>query len=1140
MRITAISKDDTLLYKGVGILLIVLHNFFHWIAPSPGENEWVFNPDYIINLQKGLIEQPLECINLLFSYFGHYGIQIFIFISAVGLALSMQNRNRSWGVFMAERLKKLYPLLLVGFIFIFVANIIMNQSLLGWASFKIFLQTLLFLNTLIPGIWGGITCPWWFFGLIFQLYVLFPLLYKMIKKYRFKAFACICVISYAWMYVSAYFFPYPETSVMLFQNAPGHLPEFALGILIALSPGKRLHPVAVLSSLVIFALGNFFKPFFPFTFLSASILIYWTFSKLMPLMLNSVKKLKPFLLFYGTISYIIFAIHGPLRPPFIIIGGDIFWGKLLSAALFLITVTALAIIGNMFYKWMLKKSEVVFSRENRIHIGVVIAAAIIIASIYSLIVLNLLALLLVAVIATSFCKNRWLKTFVSAIFGIFICMQLTSLYAGDSFCDYRFFVHFNFRDFWWGATTVFKFEVWLLPVLLIGIIAGIFYLSIYLSFLRRDKRLLLFVKLALTAFSLFVLIVPKNGIVDNLRKVYILYSMPESDNFDDIFKTVIKITGTNISSEHITKKEELKVSAEGKNIVVISLESFNRAYFLDKNQHLVPNLRRLKQQWNYYPMFEHSSAGWTVASLYTTLTGLPTLFPGIKNRFFESTKTSRHISLIDVLKKAGYETHFLSDDAEFASTQDLLTTFGVHHIWDKTLNGKYSEKMKDAELFIEAKNILQDSTRTKPAIIYISTLATHCPNGFPDPQLYDRVELQKSPLETAAAQTDYLVGDFVDFLKQNDYLENTVVYIFPDHPFMGKPAILKTKEEAKLWFLTNADSEDLFIDTKNFYQIDLPRNILSGAKVKHNTTFLSDFIKENKSQFIDKNAHLLSALNAAHIEREGALDNNLEVALVDEYVIGSIGNDTLFIDHIDILSKYERFIFLTNELRVENVALFESGYLDLDSVCYNLYVKVGVKNDLLDVTWERNFGSKKTLPATTHLKMNHASIKKTLNVITPKINITRAEENPNDSLLLDYLPKILQDPSKTVIVFCYDEASVHFAKLNPILEQVGLKESLVDCFRCSYIAVFSKNRIYFEKVGGQEIIHKKLTIGGVGFCVFSGGFGNWAGEIAINNENYAQFLRGLNFLIFNTKDKRIEDFFNVDFHGDETLRINRL
>jgi len=337
MTINNFSKEDTLIYKGIGILLILFHNFFRRFPPWTGENEWYFSSVHFDKFFHGLLDTPFEFINLFFSYFGHFGLQIFIFISGVGLALSMQNRDRNWGIFMIERLKKLYPLMITGFVFLVVYKIAFDGQMIGWYYIREFIYKLLFLHTfnISKDSALSLTGPWWFFGLIFQLYVIFPLLFKMIKKYRIKAFLVICLISYVWIYISQYVYQ-PKAYILLFQNAPGHLPVFALGILLALNPGIKIHYFWGILALIIFSLGNYYKLFFPLTFLSVTILLIFGFSKFMPFLLNKTKRTKAVLTFYGSISMVIFAIHGPLRFPFVNISGNNFGQRLFSALLFLL------------------------------------------------------------------------------------------------------------------------------------------------------------------------------------------------------------------------------------------------------------------------------------------------------------------------------------------------------------------------------------------------------------------------------------------------------------------------------------------------------------------------------------------------------------------------------------------------------------------------------------------------------------------------------------------------------------------------------------------------------------------------------------------------------------------------------------
>ena len=753
-----------------------------------------------------------------------------------------------------------------------------------------------------------------------------------------------------------------------------------------------------------------------------------------------------------------------------------------------------------------------------------------------MITLNLLSLFLIAVILASFCKNGWVKAAVSLLFSVFVCMQIASLYAGNSFCDYKFFVHFNLRDIWWGATGIYKVEVILLPIVFIGVFAGLFFMS-KLRFIS-NKRTWIFIKSGVCGLSLLFLFLTKNGIVDGLKESYFLLSASTTGSFEDAVKNVEIAIQKQDKKFVFTKKEDLVASSEGKNIIIISLESLERAFLHDKNKHLTPNLRKLRQEWSYYEMSQNSGSSWTSGSLYTVFTGLPGYFIGHGNSYFQSSQKSKLTNLADVLGKAGYEMYHLSAYATFSGTKDLLQSLGVQHILDETLDGKYSDLMQDVDLFTEAKNIIQTSSPEKPVMIFISTLATHCPNGNPDSRLFSVVKQGKSDLETAALQTDYLVNDFIDFLKQNNYLENTIVYIFPDHLFMGESNLLKTKQERNLWFLTNAKPQDLHIDTTNFYQVDIPRNILSGAKVKHNATFLSDGIKQDKNEFIGENRNLLLTLNTLSLERENIL-GSFEVRLRKDSVTCTFGDSVLFTKPADSLTKYEQVIFLTNEMRIQSL----SGTFDttLWDNYYDLYIKIGVQNKKLNVEWGRDDVLKKTFPPATKLKMSPATINETLDEIYPNYaEVKRAEEFPKDSVLIDYLQKTLQSPSKVVIISCLDDGSTYFSKLSPILEQVGLKETLTGCFRCSYAAVFSKSKVYFEKKGQREtIIRKKLNVGNVSLCLSSGGFENQTSDIIINGENYSYTSRGLNFVIFNTQTKCVEDAFNVDFYEDEHLRINR-
>lgn len=355
MKIYSISKDDTTIIKGFAIFCIVLHNFFHWLPPFTGENEFDFSSHRIFSFFNSIENTPGEIINILFSYLGHYGVQLFIFISAYGLTLSMLNRNSSWLTFMVERLKKIYPLIIMGIIIALATNIAIyhkNFDILTWFEFA---KKALFIHTILPESGLSEIGPWWFFGLIMQLYILFPFLYKFIKNHDFKAVGVILVISYSWIFISQYKFQDIE-DVQLLQNAPGHLAEFCFGIWFAFNKDKTLHWIWFVLALILFVLGNFFKPFFPFTFISVTVIFLFCFPYIQAILSKLHRCIKPFFLYLGSISMVLFVINVLFREP-ILKAFESYnsAGMHLAAGLtFLITIIAIAFLAKFIYDLLIK------------------------------------------------------------------------------------------------------------------------------------------------------------------------------------------------------------------------------------------------------------------------------------------------------------------------------------------------------------------------------------------------------------------------------------------------------------------------------------------------------------------------------------------------------------------------------------------------------------------------------------------------------------------------------------------------------------------------------------------------------------------------------------------------------------------
>lgn len=315
-------------------------------------------------------DKPGEFVNILFSYFGHYGVQLFILVSGFGLTMSMMNRPQGWGVFMLNRLKKLYPLLLTGVVFFFFGTIVMEGRWLSAYELKELGYKLIFIHTLLPDSGLSLNGPWWFFGLIFQLYLLFPLLFHCMKKWRWQTFTVVCVFSYGLIFLFREALNLHHGAILM-QNAPGHLPEFCLGMLLAFHKDRKIHWAWLVIAVVLFVWGNFAPGLYPFTFLSLCVIAVFVMNKLKGKTIkvkgSPIKFHHSILNYLGGISMTLFAVHGFFRVPVLKLANTMTgaWGHLASGLLFFLLVWGIALAAQPLYQWLQKMADKIKVKKER-------------------------------------------------------------------------------------------------------------------------------------------------------------------------------------------------------------------------------------------------------------------------------------------------------------------------------------------------------------------------------------------------------------------------------------------------------------------------------------------------------------------------------------------------------------------------------------------------------------------------------------------------------------------------------------------------------------------------------------------------------------------------------------------------------
>jgi len=309
-----LSKNDVNIMKGLGMLMIMFHNFFHFIPVGPGENEFSFSADNFKRFLHFTIAKPSDFIRFTSSYLGHYGVQLFIFVSSYGLYLAYRNKNISWMDFMKKRIMKLYPTLVLGIALFLLLYIFQLQILPGLTIIKSSLLKLTLLFGFVPNEALTISGPWWFFSIIVQLYAIFPFLLWILRRKGPNALLVIVFLFIGISMILDLYIKIPGTSV--YFTFIGQMPVFCLGLYFAAQPQIKISKTIIVLSPVVFALGNVYQYAWYFSFIAITLILVTGVILLIPIIRKSAI-LNSFLEFTGSISLFLFVVNGMLREPFV-------------------------------------------------------------------------------------------------------------------------------------------------------------------------------------------------------------------------------------------------------------------------------------------------------------------------------------------------------------------------------------------------------------------------------------------------------------------------------------------------------------------------------------------------------------------------------------------------------------------------------------------------------------------------------------------------------------------------------------------------------------------------------------------------------------------------------------------------------
>lgn len=267
------------------------------------------------------------------------------------------------------------------------------------------------------------------------------------------------------------------------------------------------------------------------------------------------------------------------------------------------------------------------------------------------------------------------------------------------------------------------------------------------------------------------------------------------------YSTFIDTNYVDPSSVNITFPEEKR------NLIYIFLESMEMTYSDQEDggafkKNVIPELTKLAQENEDFSGkgtklnggYSMPGTTWTMGAMFGQTSGLPLNISidgngmDTQDAFFPGITT-----IGDILQKEGYsQTLLLGSDATFGGRRLYFTDHGQYDILDYNYaieNGWIPEDYKvwwgyeDEKLFDFAKDrLLELSKQDSPFNLTMLTVDTHFEDGYVCDICPDT--FGKNQYANVMACSSKQVKEFIDWVSEQDFADDTTIVISGDHPTM--------------------------------------------------------------------------------------------------------------------------------------------------------------------------------------------------------------------------------------------------------------------------------------------------------------------------------------------------------------------
>ena len=417
---------------------------------------------------------------------------------------------------------------------------------------------------------------------------------------------------------------------------------------------------------------------------------------------------------------------------------------------------------------------------------------------------------------------------------IIVCMDYYYIFVMGTVSFYEFAYLLSHNMGAGGSFTVVFDTIiaCLIPFILSGLI--LFGIS---KFLLKNKRQIL-------AFAIIIFVI---GLITLVKSVhldeYIINRSKDTDIYEKYY------VDTNSVKVTLPKKK--------KNLVLIYLESMEASLFSKENggtfdKSIIPELEEVAK--NNVSIsnsdllggaYTLTSTSFTISSITASTTGTPVnikLFKGYSNEkpFMKSVR-----SLGNILSDNGYNLELIQGSEKEFGALDLYALYnGNYKVFDNNtakakglVDNNYFEwwGIEDRKLLEFSKNeVLELANKKGPFAIMLFTMDTHFKDGYQDKKCTKEFS---EPLANSYACSSQMVNDYLNWLKEQDFYQDTTIVLLGDHQVMQDSFYKNHKDYNRVNYNAFINSSiNKNVKNRKFSQYDMYPTILAsmGATIEGN------------------------------------------------------------------------------------------------------------------------------------------------------------------------------------------------------------------------------------------------------------------------------------------------------------------